>query len=138
MLNQLFLLLFSEKCSFMKSAVLFIKSAVLSSEKHNSMKSATLFSEKCNSMKSAVPFSEKHNFMKSATLFSEKHSAFHANFMSFRVITKYRSFFRKTKNEMATATQGQSKSSIDQMSKMLSILEHMEKIESMEKKTLQS
>ena len=52
-LNQLFLLLFSEKHSFMKSAVLF-------SEKHNSMKSAVLFSEKHNSMKNAVLFSEKH------------------------------------------------------------------------------
>ena len=61
-LNQVFLLLFSEKCSLMKSAVLFsekrnsMKSAMLFSEKHNSMKSTVLFTEKCN---------EKHNSMKS-------------------------------------------------------------------------
>ena len=89
-LNQMFLLLFSEKRSFMKSAALF-------SEKQNSMKSAVLFNEKRNTFQWKVQLHEKRSAfqgkaLKSATLFIENRSTFQQNFMRFWVITKYRSF----------------------------------------------
>ena len=88
-LNQVFLLLFSEKRGLMKSTVLFsekcslmksavwwkvqcfsVKSTTPWKVQHfalkSAMKSTVLFSEKCNSMQSLVLFTEKHNEKRSA------------------------------------------------------------------------
>ena len=107
LLNNMFLVLFSEKCwKALKNAQCFsVKSTVY--EKHSTfqwkaLKSTVLFSEKCSwwkvqrfSLKSA----EKHNafqwkvqLMTSATLFTKRCNSFQQNFMRFWVITKYSSF----------------------------------------------
>ena len=103
LLNNMFLVLFSEKCW----------KVLKSTEKHSafqwkvqlmkaqcfSVKSATLFSEKCWKVQC---FSVKSTVDEKCSAFQWKALRFSSKFMSFWVITKYRSFvyIRKTKQHV--------------------------------------
>ena len=128
LLNNMFLVLFSEMCSAFQWNAQFMKCAVHFTEMCISLKCAVKctahFSEMCSAFHWNVHFTEMHSEMCSTfhwnaqcisvkctvkcttrwtvLHFSEKRSTFHCAFqqyfMSFWVPTKYRSFIRKTNN----------------------------------------